>query len=202
VPPLVAQGPTAAGAPRPAVRVGLPLRRGRARDRGGRRPRPARGDHGDHGPVPGRVRRQPAGGRARGAGPRRRRLARGSRPRRPGERHARPAAALRAGAEPGRAGLAVPARALPLAARLPRLPGHRRRLLHRLEPARSSPTRAAYAPSATSPGSGTSVHRLGGIIRCEQETRSISSTGADDCKQLQLSFDRTKCQPTDDPLLG
>jgi hypothetical protein len=53
-----------------------------------------------------------------------------------GERHARPAAALRAGAQPGRAGLAVPARALPVAAGVHGLPRPRRRLLPSLEPPR------------------------------------------------------------------
>src|SRR3954451_15624326 len=133
---LVGQGPATAGAMRPPLRVGLHLRRGRARDRRGRGPGPARGlDRGDE-PVPGHVRRRAGRGRARRAGPRRRRLAWQPRPRRPGERHARPVAALLAGVEPGRAGLALPARALPVAASLHRLPRHRRRVLRGLEPPR------------------------------------------------------------------
>src|SRR5690242_10881081 len=136
LPSLVGSGPASAGAVRPALRMGLHLRRRRARHRGGGGARPAGGDHGGDEPVPGRVRRRAARGRARGPGRRRRRLARLPRPGRPGQRHAGPAAALLAGVEPGRAGLAVPARALPVAAGVRRLPSHRRRLLRGLEPAR------------------------------------------------------------------
>ena len=57
-------------------------------------------------------------------------------------RHPRPAAALLAGTEPCRTGLAVLARALPLAAGLSPRSGHPRRLLRRLEP----PCRRAGPP--------------------------------------------------------
>jgi len=89
--------------------------------------------HRRHEPLPGRTLRQPRSGRSCCARARPDRLARRARPGRARQHHLGAAAALQPRAQPRRAGLALPARAIPLASPPGRRRGRRRRLLRRLD---------------------------------------------------------------------
>src|SRR4051795_6599011 len=115
-------------------RLGPPVRRGLPGAGRRRRAGPARGLDQGHGPVPGGVGAGRAGRNARRARPRSGRVARERGPRRAGQPDPGPPAALQPRAEPGREGLALPARAVAEPPRPRRLRRRPRRLrLRRLE---------------------------------------------------------------------
>ena len=169
LPSLVHPWPAAAGSVRPALHLDPPLRRRPAGDRRRLRPRPPTGlDRGDE-HLPRRVCGHAGRGRACRPGARPRWLAQGQAARGPEQHHARLVAALFAAAQPGRAALAVLARAAPE----PSPARHLRSMPSTAPGMRSPPSASAASPAI--PTSNRSRSRRIGITTFSRPQRCPGS---------------------------